>query len=59
MTARSGALSRWGSVLKQCFMTVSGRTRAFARIDRLSGHLLKDVGLTNEKAALKHWQDFL
>lgn len=27
--------------------------------DRLNGHLLKDVGLTHEKEAPRHWRDFL
>ena len=59
MTAGGGALFRLGAVLTHCFRTVSGRTRRVTRIDKLNGHLLKDVGLAREKEALRHWQDFL
>lgn len=59
MTLKSSTLSRLGAVLAKCFRTASDGKRGLARIDRLNGHMLNDVGLAHEKEALKHWQDFL
>lgn len=59
MTLKSSALSRFGAVLAKCLRAAPDGKRRLARIDRLNGHMLKDVGLAREKEALKHWQDFL
>lgn len=59
MTLKSSALSCVGAVLAKYFRAAPGGKRGLARIDRLKGHMLKDVGLAREKEALKHWQDLL
>lgn len=59
MTFKSSALSHLGAVLAKCFRTAPNEKRGLARIDRLNGHMLKDVGLMREKEPRKHWRDLL
>lgn len=59
MTVKTSALSRLGAALARLVVTAPPEKRELARIDRLNGHMLKDVGLTREKEALRHWQDLL
>jgi len=59
VTVRTSALSQLTAVLARWLGTASEEKRSIARTDRLNGHLMKDVGLTREKEALKHWRDFM
>lgn len=59
MTVRTSTLSELAAVLATWLRTAPKEKRNLAKTDRLNGHLLKDVGLTDEKEVLKHWRDFL